>query len=79
MLGFKAKDKITGFNGIVVGKCEYLTGCTQFGVQPEVTETGAFVDLRWFDEGRLIFDKQIFEKEDVKSLENGSDFPPPNK
>lgn len=30
--GKKVKDKITGFEGIVVAKCIYLTGCNQYGV-----------------------------------------------
>ena len=34
-LGKKAKDKITGFEGIIVGKIIYLFGCNQYGIAPK--------------------------------------------
>lgn len=52
MLGKKAKDVITGFEGIIIGKAEYLYGCTQYGVAPECKE-GKREAIEWFDEGRL--------------------------
>jgi len=52
-LGVKAKDKITGFTGIVTGKASYLTGCDQYLVQPKCKEDGEMADGRWFDEQRL--------------------------
>lgn len=52
-LGVKAKDKITGFTGIVTGKASYLTGCDQYLVQPKCKEDGEMTDGRWFDEQRL--------------------------
>ena len=33
-LGNRVQDIVTGFTGIAVAKVEYLTGCTQFCVQP---------------------------------------------
>ena len=52
-LGQKAKDEITGFSGTITGKCEYLTGCTQYLLQPPIDKDGKFVDGRWIDEDRL--------------------------
>lgn len=34
-LGLKAKDKITGFEGIITARCEYLTGCNQYCLTPQ--------------------------------------------
>ena len=51
-LGQKAKDKVTGFEGIIVGKAEYLFGCNQFGLAPEAKD-GKVNDTHWFDEGRI--------------------------
>lgn len=51
-LGVKAKDKITGFEGIVVSKIEYLTGCDQYDLLPKV-KNGEFKDSKWFDVSRL--------------------------
>jgi hypothetical protein len=29
-LGVTVKDVIHGFEGVVTGRCQYLTGCTQY-------------------------------------------------
>lgn len=52
-LGITAKDKITGFTGILTGRAEYITGCTQYLVQPPLNKEGAFVDAHWIDVDRL--------------------------
>lgn len=52
-LGVKVRDKITGFVGIVTGRCEYLTGCHQVLVSPPVKADGSHVDAHWYDEQRL--------------------------
>lgn len=33
-LGNKAKDKITGFSGILTARIEFLTGCNRYCIQP---------------------------------------------
>ena len=52
-LGLKAKDKVTGFTGIITGKVSYLYGCDQYGLTPEVRKDGKITDTQWFDEGRI--------------------------
>ena len=52
-LGKKAKDKITGFSGIIIGKINYLMGCDQYGLTPPIGKDGRTVDTQWFDEGRI--------------------------
>ena len=52
-LGKKARDKITGFTGIIVGKSEYLFGCNQYAVSSKVKKEGNDTKTQWFDEGRL--------------------------
>lgn len=53
-LGQKVKDVITGFEGLTVGRAEYLTGCTQVLVVPQrLTAEGKRIDGEWFDEQRL--------------------------
>jgi hypothetical protein len=34
-LGMKVRDVVTGFEGIVIARCEYLNGCLQYGVAPK--------------------------------------------
>lgn len=53
-LGSKAKDKITGFTGVAIGRAEYLTGCTQILLTPDkLTKDGKRPEGEWFDEQRL--------------------------
>lgn len=51
-LGKKAKDKITGFEGIIIGRAQYLYGCDQYGLAPEAKD-GKVLETNWFDEGRV--------------------------
>jgi hypothetical protein len=60
-LGKKAKDKITGFEGIITPKHLYLTGCTQYGIQPII------------DKGRLEIIGGGFTKESISAEDPGSD------
>jgi hypothetical protein len=51
----KVRDKVTGFEGIILGRTEYATGCIQYGVCPsKLTADGKVPDWHWFDGGRLI-------------------------
>ena len=73
-----ARDKITGFKGMVIGHADYSTGCDQYLLAPPVDEKGNWVESRWFDEGRL----EIVEEEkpiNVKAEKNGCDIPAPTK
>ena len=51
-LGNIVRDKITGFEGTLIGRATYIFGCDQCCVAPQVKE-GAFQESRWFDDGRL--------------------------
>ena len=53
ILGKQARDKITGFEGIITGKVSYLYGCTQYSLTPKVKKDGSAQDPVWFDEGRI--------------------------
>lgn len=66
-LGVKAKDKITGFQGTVVGFCQYLSGCNQALLVPPVKEDGSFAEGHWLDFQRL---EQVGDE--VIVLDNGS-------
>lgn len=49
-LGLKARDKITGFEGVITGRAQYLTGCDQYVLVPPVKD-GQVQKSEWFDEG----------------------------
>lgn len=51
-LGKKAKDKITGFKGIITGRAQYIYGCDQYCIVPP-SKDGEIKSGEWFDEGRI--------------------------
>lgn len=54
LLGKKACDVVTGFTGIITGKAEYLTGCVQYSICPQMAEGDkSCPDNAWFDESRI--------------------------
>lgn len=51
-MGKQARDKVTGFEGIITARCEYLTGCAQYGISPPAKD-GKVENTLYFDEGRV--------------------------
>lgn len=70
-LGNEARDRITGFSGIVTSRAEYLTGCTQYGLTPPVGGDGQVRPSEWFDEGRIEVTGVGVAKADVAGTTNG--------
>ena len=52
-MGMKARDRITGFAGIVTGQVSYITGCNQILLSPSVDEKGGARSAEWFDSQRV--------------------------
>jgi len=78
VLGQNAEDITTGFKGLVVGKCEYLSGCTQFAVRPKTEKGGKYPESSWIDEGKLKWiDGKEFTVEELTVKSNGADFSAP--
>lgn len=50
-LGQKMKDTVTGFEGVAIGRCEYLHGVPEFGLQALSKEGKP--ETHWFAESRL--------------------------
>ncbi|MCP4161173.1 MAG: hypothetical protein GY760_13955 [Deltaproteobacteria bacterium] len=72
-LGKKAKDKITGFSGVITGFCQYLTGCDQYLIIPKASD-GKYPDGSWLDSNRIEIEKEVSVVIDTSS-ENGPDKP----
>lgn len=53
VLGQAARDKLTGFEGIIVAKVHYLNGCIRCGLQAKSLENDKPIDLEYFDENQL--------------------------
>jgi hypothetical protein len=52
-LGQKVKEKVTGYEGIIVTRSEHLYGCMVYAVKSEKLHDGKPIDSQWFDEGSL--------------------------
>ena len=52
-LGKMGKDKITGFEGIITGYCQYIYGCGQYLLTPVIKEGNDKKESHWLDEGRI--------------------------
>jgi hypothetical protein len=53
-LGAKAEDTITGFQGVVFYRSQWLNGCNTYGLQPTELKDGLPQDRQCFDEPQLI-------------------------
>ena len=58
LLGYKAKDKITGFEGVIDSICFDLYGCVQAALKPKVKKDGEVPSGNWFDVTRLEIDQK---------------------
>lgn len=76
-LGKQARDKITGYEGIIVTKVDSLFGCTQFGIAGQVynTDKKERAPTEYFDEGRIVIIGPGIRPDEVQSASgNGPDF-----
>ena len=78
-LGKTVSDKITGFKGVVTGKCSYLTGCDQYLVQPSSKEDNQKIEPVWFDVNRLKKHNHIKMIKLDTEKEKGCDLQAPKK
>lgn len=54
LLGFRVRDVVTGFAGVVTSISFDLYGCVQAIVTPDVGKDGKQPDAAWFDTKRLV-------------------------
>ena len=52
-LGDRAKDTVSGFEGIAVARHTYLQGCDRVSLQPPIDKDGKHLDPHTFDEPQL--------------------------
>lgn len=54
LLGKTAKDRVTGFSGVVASVSFDLYGCVQVVLSPPIDKDGKLPDGRWFDVNRVL-------------------------
>jgi hypothetical protein len=61
-LGDRAKSRIDGFRGIIVGRTQYLNMCNRYTIAPEELKDGKPLDMYTIDEQDLvILDKHVHD------------------
>ena len=78
LLGVKARDSVTNFEGTVTARVEYITGCVQYCITPGIDKDGKLRDSHYFDEDRLEVVKKNASKIEKKKA-GGHQNPPPTK
>jgi hypothetical protein len=76
--GLEARDKITGIQGIIVARIDYLFGCNQYGLSQRSpdTVTAKRLDTEYFDEGRIEIIGRGILPEEVQVEKGGADYNP---
>ena len=78
--GQVCRDLVTGFQGTVTGRADYLTGCRQYVLTPKVKDGGDWVEGRWFDENRLELVRQAPQATiHTRETKGGPQHNPPGK
>lgn len=57
-LGYMVKDIITGFEGMAIGRTDWLYSCSRIGVRSSQLVDGKPVEDQWFDEQQLEIKKE---------------------
>ena len=80
--GETLKDKISGVQGVVMARGDYLTGCNRYGLMKQgLTEKGGLHEWIWLDESRLeLVDVGVvvLAVDDPGGPSNASEMPPSN-
>ena len=69
--GLEAKDKVTGFKGIITAVSLYMYGCAQYCITPPIGADGKTGNNEWFDDGRIEIIGPGINVESVKSSRPG--------
>lgn len=77
-LGSTCRDIITGFEGVVIARTEWLTGCARVTLQPRALHEGKPVESQCFDEAQVdVIDTQ--ERLVFPPNEDGGPRPAPSR
>lgn len=68
--GKLAKDIVSGFTGICIGKCLHLSGCTNYLLAPKVKENGKLRSGLYFSAERIEIIGEGIKVDEAKSGEN---------
>jgi len=78
-IGKTLKERVTGFQGVVMAITIYSTGCIHYGLlNPKLNKNGEASEWQWFDESRLEkVDKKIIQFSTKENKPTSGVFPNP--
>lgn len=78
-MGIEAKDKITGFKGIIGARATYLYGCDQILLTSQCKKDNSFEQGQWIDEPRIEYISKGIAPKEVQGKKPGGDILAPVK
>ena len=69
------KDKVTGYQGVVMVRAEYSTGCLHYGLQGNELKDGMPPNWEWLDSTRLELVKSAQVIFDIDTSKPSGSFP----
>ncbi len=66
--GVRVRDLVTGAEGIITGRAEYLNGCIQYCVKPPQTGEADPPSALWLDEPQLVQTDEGIREEITSNL-----------
>jgi len=72
-LGVKAKDRVSGIEGILDMRAEYLNGCIRYSIQPKILKSkpAEIPGSYWVDENQIELISKGLNKKPVKKSATG--------
>lgn len=76
-LGDFCRDRLTGYEGIVVGITEWVNCCRHIGIKPRTLDkNGDPRESKWFDEPQVdLIEAQCFKPDPVDPAKTGGPVP----
>lgn len=65
-MGLPARDTITGFQGVITSRTQFINGCNRYGIEPKMDKDGKLPEVHAFDEARIeLIEGKVFKDERV--------------
>ena len=74
-LGSHGRHMISGFEGVIVAKTEWMNGCVRYGIQPTHLHDGKPIEIDWFDSEEI--DKVVKKATPRSKQKTGGPMPDP--
>ena len=71
-LGAFVREQITGYEGVVVGRAQHLTGCNTYGLKSRKLKDGIPIDTQWFDENQLALKEESMSSKRFDTFDTGA-------